>query len=222
MIFFVKNSLRTKICGITRTEDIDCALQLGADYIGLIHYQKSPRYVNEAKLKELMFQIPTGKRVYVDVCPSPENLQRISTLGFDYYQIHFNIGTKFQLLKNWSLTVKPHQLWLAPRIPGEEPFPKQLLTLANTIVLDTYHQNIFGGSGETGDWDTFCSIREDYPQTQFILAGGLKVKNIENAITHSGADFIDINSGIEKSPGIKDHQKMKELFTIISRFRNPH
>ena len=218
----MENNFKTKICGITRPEDATFALKQGTDYIGLINYQKSPRFINESRIKELIDDIPLGKRVYVNVSPSPEELQRILTLGFDYYQIHFNANTDIQVLKTWSSIVKPHQLWLAPRISKKDPFPEHLLKLTNTILLDSYNVNLYGGSGETGDWNNFRTLRKAYPQTQFILAGGLNTKNINNAVSLSGANFVDFNSGVEESPGIKDHQAIEELFSLISKFRKPH
>lgn len=222
MIIFVRNSFKTKVCGITRTEDITFALQQGADYIGLIHYQKSPRFVNESQIKELIGHIPSSKRVYVNVSPSPKSLKKILSLGFDYYQIHFDPNIEIRLLQTWSSMVKPNRLWLAPRISKREIFPEHILDLADTVVLDTYDEKLYGGSGETGDWNTFRTLRETYPHTQFILAGGLNVKNIDKAVSTSGTNFIDVNSGIEKTPGIKDHHAIEELFSLISTFRKQY
>ena len=85
--------VNVKVCGITRREDAIASLELGAAAIGINIYPPSPRFVSLESAKELLEIIPPGKRVMVDVAPTPKDLQKRLALGFDFFQIHFPLFT---------------------------------------------------------------------------------------------------------------------------------
>ena len=114
------------------------------------------------------------------------------------------------------------RLWLAPKLPEDSPFPKYLLPLADSFLVDTYQENAFGGSGETGDWDTFWALRETYTDKNWILAGGLSPDNVKDAITCTGTQHLDVNSGVETTPRKKNHQKLQAFFEQVNEWEaNP-
>ena len=203
------NGIRFKVCGITSLVDADAADAVGADYLGFIFYPKSPRWVSNPQYRAMRDRLPPRKKVAVSVEPSVADLAHQATLGFDFFQIHFNPQTPVVVIGSWVETVGLSRIWLAPRLPHEiDVYPEQL-PLAATFLLDTFHPTKMGGTGETGDWAKFKRHREAHPGKTWILSGGLNPYNIGEAVTATGAKFIDVNSGVEQAPGIKSPAKLK-------------
>jgi len=204
---------RIKVCGLTRKKDIARVLELGADFAGVIVYAQSPRGVSTQKAAELVCDIPQGKRVLVDVAPSPERLEAHKALGFDHYQIHFDPAeTSPATLAGWSRLAGRQSLWLAPRLPQGSVFPECLLDIADTFLIDAFHAGLYCGSGQVGDWGFFSRQKTAFPEKRWILAGGLNPPNIAAALAATGADCVDVNSGVEAEPGVKDHAKLEAFF----------
>jgi phosphoribosylanthranilate isomerase len=82
-------------------------------------------------------------------------------------------------------------------------------------LVDTFHAAGFGGSGQTGDWEAYTRLRTAHPQHHWILAGGLKPENVAEALRLSGAQWIDVNSGVESAPGVKDAAKLRACADAI-------
>ena len=87
------------------------------------------------------------------------------------------------------------------------------------LFRSTYHAGGFGGSGQTGDWTGFARMQTEHPDHTWILAGGLNPENIGAALTASGARFVDVNSGVERTPGVKDEAKLKAFVVALHRAR---
>ena len=208
--------MRVKICGLTRVQDIDRALENGADSIGIILYEGSPRFVPDENLPKLLSLIPPEKRVAVDVAPSNKKLHRLVDLGFHSFQLHFKASLPNEQMAQWSQIVGRDQLWLAPRLVPNTPFPQKLFEYADTFLIDTYVKGGYGGSGKTGNWPAFRQLQEMHPGQKWVLAGGLNPDNILAAIKATGTQAVDINSGIENAPGVKDIKKMDQIFELIS------
>ena len=212
----VVKDITVKVCGITRVQDAELALELGADFIGMIRYPKSPRFIDEATARDLCNRIPAGKRVFVDVNTGTDELDDHADVGFDAFQIHFDLGLSYAALAGWSGIVGAENLWLAPRLPEGEPFPQHILEFADTVVADTHSKDAYGGTGKVGDWGRFAELATIYQHKRWILAGGLGPDNIAAAIAESGARFVDLNSGVESKPGIKDHGKLRAVFAALA------
>ncbi len=206
---------KVKVCGITRWQDAASALQLGADYIGMILYPKSPRAVERNTARDLCNRIPAGKRVFVDVATGTDELEDYADLGFDYFQIHCDPDTAWSTLAGWSGIVGRDRLWLAPKIPPDQPFPQTILEFADTVLVDTYRQEGHGGSGQTGDWQRFRDWSLLHQHKHWVLAGGLNPSNIREALAQTGARRVDVNSGVEHTPGIKDPAKLAAFFAAL-------
>ena len=206
---------KIKICGLTREEDVNLSLSLGADYFGFILYPQSPRAVSLDRAVELAAAVPVGQRVAVDVATSLEDLKSYRDAGFDYFQIHFGADFEHSNLAEYSKIVGKDMLWLAPRLAYEDTFPENILDYADTILIDTFVKDQFGGTGKVGDWARFNTLKERYPQTNWVLAGGLSPSNLLESLASSAADHLDINSGVESKPGIKDEVKLREAFKVL-------
>jgi phosphoribosylanthranilate isomerase len=212
-----------KICGLTRREDALEAARLGADHLGVILYRKSPRCVNEANLSGLLAAIPAGRAVMVDVAPLPGTISRRKALGFACFQIHFDVAeTLPSALEGWAKEAGPGALWLAPRLKPEDPLPEYVLELADTLVMDTYRPNVYGGTGETGEWERFNRLRRNLagvrPDLRLALAGGLGPDNVLAALRETGAALVDFNSGVEDAPGVKSAAKMAAALAAVNRY----
>lgn len=211
----MKRPVQIKVCGLTREEDVELALSLGADYCGFIVYPKSPRGLSLERAAELAARVPEGKRVLVDVETGSEELARARGAGFDFFQIHTGLQVGLATLATWSGLVGKERLWLAPRVPPEEAFPEATLSFADNILVDTFKKDQFGGTGQTGDWARFAQLQEAHSETHWILAGGLSPANVLEAVVQTGARHLDLNSGIEGAPGVKDHDKLRQVFGIL-------
>lgn len=204
--------IRFKVCGLTRAEDARLATELGADFLGFILYPKSPRYLSLGDAAELARGAPPGpKRVAVMVEPTLDELDWAQESGFDRFQIHARADTPVAKVVGWSQAVGPRELWLAPKLPPGAAFPADWVPLADTFLVDTYHAEGFGGSGKTGDWSGFAALAASRPEKTWILAGGLSPENVTAARRQSGARFVDVNSGVERAPGVKDAVKLRAL-----------
>lgn len=214
------DGIRLKFCGLTSLVDVEFADRLGADYLGFILHPKSPRYLALRQFRDMAPLLPDGrKKVAVVVEPSDEELARILEAGFDRVQIHFRLPIDSVRLAQWEKIVGRDRLWLAPKLPPRTAFPPEVLAVKTTILWDTYHESGFGGSGLTGDWASFSEHQAAHPDRQWVLAGGLNSENIEQALQESGARFVDVGSGIEAAPGIKDHVKMKAFVLAVHHAR---
>jgi phosphoribosylanthranilate isomerase len=107
------------------------------------------------------------------------------------------------------------RLWLAPKLPPGSDVPAAWLPLAKHFLLDTFHASGFGGSGKTGDWEKFARHRKAHPEKRWMLAGGLNPVNIGEALRATGANFTDVNSGVESAPGVKDQTLLKKFIVAV-------
>ncbi len=209
-------NIRVKICGLTAAPDVAAAVEGGADYLGFILHPQSPRHVSLAKAQELMAAVPTGpKKVGVVVYSSFAELAQYQHAGFDHLQVHFPNDLPFFEVVQWTELFTPQQLWLAPRVPPGRELDVAFLPLATTFLLDTYHPQHPGGTGQTGDWATFARLQDRYQRIAWMLAGGLSPDNIVAAVRATGARQVDVNSGVESAPGVKDHTKLRALFAAL-------
>ena len=211
----MSSAVKIKVCCITREEDAKAAINLGADFVGLNLYPHSPRVIASDRISGLFVEIPRGKRVYVNVLPSAAELKKMLDLGFDYFQIHFDLGIPISNLATWSDVVGVEKLWLAPRIPPGEPFPRTVLEYADTFILDGYAKSKYGGTGKTSNWKMFYDLQTQYSHKKWVLSGGLNAENVRDAIAVTEAHYIDVNSGVESSPGVKDAGKLEAFIKNV-------
>jgi len=200
-----------KICGITNYDDALAAAELGADALGFIFYEKSPRYIAPEKAAQIINQLPENLlTVGVFVNHSSTYIDSIvRRSGISVIQLHGNeqpVECNYNSVKVWK-AVRP--------VNGNE-----LVTLksfnVDAFVFDTYDKNYYGGTGKTGNWKLARQAAQNY---KIILSGGLNPDNITGAIETVQPSGIDVNSGVESEPGKKDKQKLKKLFGIIQEIQ---
>lgn len=206
----MKLRTRVKICGITRPEDAIAAARLGVDAIGLVFYAKSPRNLDIAQAQAICTALPgfvTTVALFLNPDESLVN-EVISKVDVDLIQFH---GTEAAAYCE-SFT-RPYIKALG--VSGEDDVDELVGSYpsARSLLLDSHVQGAAGGTGETFDW---LSIPEQIRQ-QIILAGGLKPDNVAQAIQQVRPYAIDLSSGVESAPGIKDINLMTRLMQQVRR-----
>ena len=206
--------LRVKICGITQAEDALLACELGADAIGFIFYEKSPRSVTMEQAATIASQLPQHvARVGVFVKKSPTEIQQCTeAVGLTAFQFHGDYP-----LADFK-RFPQEQVVVVVRVA--ESFCAQDLekfhNYASAILLDTHKKGLYGGTGETFDWQSAIEARV---YGRVILAGGLNPENIREAAETVQPYALDVSSGVEAEPGRKDHAKLRRLFENLQDLR---
>lgn len=209
------DGVRVKVCGLTSLVDAEFADRCGADYLGFILYPKSPRHISLAQFRAMEPRLPHRRKVAVSVEPTSTELTEQLGAGFDYFQIHYRPEIEAERIAEWSELVGAKRLWLAPKLPVGTEVSEGALRAARFILWDTFHAEGFGGSGKTGDWAKFARHQAAHPKHFWILAGGLNPENIGEALLKTGTKFVDVNSGVERAPGVKDEAKLKAFIVAL-------
>lgn len=200
--------VKIKVCGITHIEDALKAVELGADLLGFNFYPPSPRYIEPEKARAILAAIPPEIcNVALFVNEPKERVREVLARGllaenrqaFGALQFHgeesgeYCRGWDFKVIK--AFRVKDQESLLA--VQG---FP------ADFYLLDSFSPG-YGGSGRPFPWDWL----EGLPAEKLILAGGLDARNVQEAIRRLRPYGVDVCSGVEARPGVKDHEKLKEF-----------
>jgi phosphoribosylanthranilate isomerase len=209
------DGIQVKVCGLTSLVDAEFADRCGVDYLGFNLYSKSPRYIPLAQFQAMAERLPGRKKVAVMVEPGADQLALAAGAGSDFFQIHFRHDRTAAAIAEWADVVGPERLWLAPKLPPGVDVAADWLPLAKVFLLDTFQVDGFGGSGRTGDWGKFARHQQAHPDKTWILSGGLNADNIGTALRESGARFVDVNSGVESAPGVKDHARFKSFIVRL-------
>ena len=204
--------MKIKICGITNREDALNAIALEVDAIGFIFYKNSPRYISPEKIEEFMLDIPpfintVGVFVDTDYHEINEICDRCKLTSI---QLHGSESPEF-------CTQFKYPIVKAIRVSESKDLtdiPKYKGTV-NGILLDTKVENVHGGTGRTFDWGLAIEAKEY--ETPLILSGGINATNISKALKLVNPYGIDLCSGVEREPGIKDYNKMQELLDIVNK-----
>jgi len=211
----VIGGIQLKVCGLRSVGDAEAAAGLGAGYLGFIFHAKSPRGISISDFRSMADRLPAAHKVAVCVEPSDVALAALAGSGCGYFQVHVSHDFPLPLVTAWSRQVGPERLWLAPRLPPGTGISPAWLPLARTFLLDTYESDRFGGTGKTGDWAQFGRVQSAHPDKTWILSGGLNPDNIAEAVRQSGACFVDVNSGVESSPGVKDPARLAAFVSAL-------
>jgi phosphoribosylanthranilate isomerase len=200
-----------KICGLKDPETLKAATDAGARYIGLNFYPPSPRYITPETARQLAAQIPTGVRA-VGLFVNPTDQQLTETLGkvpLDMLQLHGNespqrineIKAKFAIPLMKAINIR--ETADLNNIPQYE-------AVADWLLFDSKPQNatLPGGTGQSFDWSLLEGKTFSRP---WMLSGGLTPENISNALDQLSPTALDVSSGVESAPGVKDPEKIKKF-----------
>ena len=192
---------RVKICGITRPEDGLKAANSGVDAIGLVFYTKSPRAVTIEQAQVIVAALPafiTVVALFVDA-PKDEVMQVLSQVNIDTIQFHGNESVQDceQYGRRYIKAIRMTDDIVLSDIMEQ-------YASATAILVDSYHKDMPGGTGESFDWQRISKELAG----DVILAGGLESDNIASAIKTVRPYAVDVSSGVESEKGIKDGSKI--------------
>lgn len=195
-----------KICGLSTHETIAAAVQAGAAYVGLVHFPKSPRHVSLAKAAMLRRDLPeTAKVVLLVVNPDPHELaEAVRMIAPDVVQFHGQ-ETPETLARFRAETGIAAWRAMAVKDAASLANVAQFRGAADRVLLDAPASALPGGNGTAFDWSLLAGWQAPLA---WGLAGGLTPANVGAAIRLTGAPLVDTSSGVERSPGIKDVDKI--------------
>lgn len=198
---------RIKICGVTRVEDGLLAAELGAAAVGFVLWPGSPRFVEPARAREIARALPpfvTPVGVFVN--QPPGHVKDVaSVVGLGAIQLHGNedLGYARALGRRViKASTVANALALADFWPAEV-----------TLLLDAIDGERPGGTGQTVDWERAALVAA---RRRVILAGGLRPENVGDAIKRVRPFAVDVSSGVESSPGVKDPERLRALFAAVA------
>ena len=206
--------MKLKVCGLTKLDQIQELISLKVDFLGFIFYEKSPRYVlNHLNLKEIS-EIPHAGKVGVFVNETIENVIDFSVkANLNFIQLHGDEDDHYiaNLKNNLPNQIKMIKVIRIGNQTSEElqiNINQQPSTI-NYLLFDT-DSKAFGGTGKTFDWKILNEVEISIP---YFLSGGISLENVHQIPTINTQPFsLDINSKFELEPGIKDLEKIKQLY----------
>ncbi len=202
---------RVKFCGFTREQDIQTAVALGADALGFVLYEKSPRYVKAEQVVQLCAHVPAFiSTVGLFVNPTVPQITRIlNQAPISIIQLHGD--------ESWNFALNVKKIMQRPvikavRVNAQTDWDEvaHYLEQLAGVLLDA-DSSMYGGSGQVFDWGNIPSNLCG----KIILSGGLSVDNVKSAIDTIAPYAVDVSSGIEQDKGIKDAEKMRAFMAQI-------
>jgi phosphoribosylanthranilate isomerase len=199
-----------KICGITRREDAEAAVRAGANALGFVFWPGSPRYIDPFRARAIRSVLPpfvTAVGVFVDQPAEHVNgVAGLVQLGAVQLHGEESIGYARTMHRPVVKAIALHDD-AALAVDDVENWPERVL-----VLLDVHDPVRRGGTGRTIDWSAAAAVAR---RRRVVLAGGLTAENVGEAIARVRPFGIDVSSGVELSPGIKDHGRLKALFEAV-------
>jgi phosphoribosylanthranilate isomerase len=201
-------SVRVKICGITNLADAQAAAEAGADALGFVFYEKSPRFVSPKTAAEISRALPPFIiRAGVFVNPARELvLKAIAECGLNLLQFHGDEPPEF-CMQFGLMSMKAFRIRDAGSL---KELPKYQ---TDAWLLDAYSSDTLGGTGEVFNWD--LAVEAQKTGRPVFLAGGLTPGNVADAVRKVRPFGVDVSSGVESSPGKKDHAKVRAFINAV-------
>lgn len=205
-------AIRVKICGLRDADAVDAAVSGGADYVGFNFFPKSPRYVTPVLAAELAARVPTGiAKVGLVVNPDNAALDALlSQTPLDFVQLH-GAETPDRVVEVKRRTGLPVIKVVGVADESDLAQVAAHAAVADQILVDTKPPKnaiLPGGNGVAFDWGLVAGLRWPVP---WMLAGGLTPDNVADAIAQTGARQVDVASGVESAPGVKDAQMIADF-----------
>jgi phosphoribosylanthranilate isomerase len=210
-----------KICGLSTPETVEAAIAAGADLIGLVFYPKSPRYVSLDQAAALAAQARGRVKTVALVVDADDMLLReiAARVNPDLFQVH-GAESPERVGEIARLTGKPVIKAIRVKDQADIAAASAYSTVASLIMYDakapeTLKDALPGGNGHAFDW----GLLDGRPRPAFMLAGGLTPANVAEAIRVTGAPIVDVSSGVESAPGVKDAGLIRKFIEAAKRPR---
>ncbi len=202
--------VRVKVCGITRLEDAQAAIRSGADALGFVFYRKSPRYISPSKALKILEALPPFvSKVGVFVNERTGAIRDIAGFcALDAVQLHGEEDYHFcHRLKRYGLKIIK-----GFRVNADFNIADVGSYRVDGHLFDAHTEGQYGGSGKVFAWEILKGLHTPVPR---IVSGGLTVGNVVDAMASLQPFAVDVSSGVEVSPGVKDHRKMAEFIRLV-------
>ena len=197
------DALFIKICGVTSLDDALAAAESGADAIGFNFYSESKRFIHPARAAEIAGRLPENVlRVGVFVNSTRQDVNRAIRDG-KINGIQFSGDEPPEAVRGYRLPV-----FKAIHVAGEKSLEEMKAFHVERFLLDTFSSDHFGGTGVSFDWSI---ARKAKQFGSIIMAGGLTAENVGDAVRKVKPYGVDVSSGVETMPGVKDHSKIREF-----------
>ncbi|MDF1587936.1 MAG: phosphoribosylanthranilate isomerase [Gammaproteobacteria bacterium] len=199
---------RVKICGISRRQDAEFAIEMGADAIGLVFYAPSPRAVTIAQAQKIVENLPPFVCVvalFVDA-QAEDVYACLEEVKIDLLQFHGDESPDYCQQFN-----KPYIKAIRMKDQIDLTAMAENYATASALLLDSYQVGVPGGTGQTFDWSMITDVTKP-----IILAGGLTVENVAMAIEQVQPYAVDVSGGVELAKGIKDNQKIRTFMQEVA------
>ena len=197
-----------KICGVTRASDAQLAAALGASAIGFIFWPQSPRFVEPDVAREIVAGLPPGVvpvGVFVDQ-PASQVRDIATRVGLGAVQLHGHESVEY------AAALREPVIKAVSVREGFTAAALDVIPAAMTVLLDAHDPVTRGGTGRTIDWTLATAAAARRP---LMLSGGLNPDNVRDAVRAVRPYGIDLSSGVESSPGVKDHDRLRALFDAL-------
>jgi phosphoribosylanthranilate isomerase len=201
------NKLFVKICGITRPQDAELAAGLGASALGLVFWPNSPRCVSVEMAKTVVSNVPANVlKIGVFVDQAADDVMRVmDDVGLDVAQLHGHESPEYcRRLRRTIFKSIP--------LSGNGAIPIADIDPDIVLLVDAHDPVQFGGTGKMVNWD---AAREIAATRRTILAGGLNATNIKLAVRSVRPFGVDVSSGVESAPGVKDPHRLRTFFEAL-------
>jgi phosphoribosylanthranilate isomerase len=195
--------VRVKICGITSLDDALVAVDAGADALGFVFYGKSPRYITPQSASRIIMALPPFVQTVGLFVNSESGIvnELADSCGLDLVQLHGDEPPDY-------CNLIERRVIKALRVRGRDSLEIIGSYKVSGILLDAYSPDAYGGTGKSFNWDI---AREVADRFWIILAGGLTPDNVGEAVKSVRPYAVDVSSGVESAPGIKDSDKIREF-----------
>ena len=206
----MRSEIRTKICGLSTPESVAAAVNAGAAYVGFVFFGKSPRNVSPEIARDLALDVPEGvAKVALTVDADDGFLDRIlETVPLDMLQLHGH-ETPARVLEIRQRYGLPVMKAVGVAVEADLPALDAYARVADQLLVDAKPQpgaELPGGNGLAFDWKLIANRRWAVP---WMIAGGLTAQNVAEAIRLTGARQVDVSSGVENAPGVKDNDLIR-------------
>lgn len=203
---------RIKVCGITRLEDAQLASRLGVDAIGFVFYPKSPRYISPEKAATIIRQLPPFvSAVGLFVNPSQDFIAEVlQQVPLGVIQLHGDESPAF-------CQSQRRRVLKAIAVSSKDDLKKASAYDCPLLLDAKAPAGVYGGTGTSFDWSLLKGFAHHHPLT---LAGGLNAGNIEAALSVRQWFAVDVSSGVEVSPGIKDEAKLRDFVARVNAYQD--
>ena len=210
------DSLFIKICGITTVENAVFSVRHGVSALGFIAYKKSPRYISPENVASILNELEVSdsfRKVVVSVNAAKSDLESYLDAGINTIQLHGGESAGFA-----ESFANVAEIWKVIRPRNENDILEAVNFPADKFLLDPFDSKLYGGTGRSME----CELAQFAVKSlnkPVILAGGISPDNCVKVVNAVEPYGIDVNSGVENTPGLKDHNKIKELFRKLKEWR---